>query len=263
MKLLQRSLVALIGIPLLLFVAQTALPAVWLAFALLVGGISLIELLRMFRIRSLLHSLFSFAALTAGFIFLYLGKSLMLPLTAFSMGLAVTEVIMFNDEKKQDMRRFLVTLMSTLYITVFWGHFILLKKLPGGRLHWALLLFVLVWVIDSAAYFIGMALGKRRGVLAVSPRKSIAGFLGGLILPLALAPLFSHFSGWPLWRGFLIVGLMGVVVQAGDLVESLLKRYAGVKDSGALLGAHGGIFDRFDSLIFSLPVYYGAVVFFL
>jgi phosphatidate cytidylyltransferase len=56
---------------------------------------------------------------------------------------------------------------------------------------------------------------------------------------------------------------MGVVVQAGDLVESLLKRYAGVKDSGALLGAHGGIFDRFDSLIFSLPVYYGAVVYFL
>ncbi|HOO60428.1 MAG TPA: phosphatidate cytidylyltransferase [Candidatus Mcinerneyibacteriales bacterium] len=263
MRLLQRSFVALIGIPLLIFVAQTPAPAVWLVFAFLVGSVSLLELLRMFRVRLLFHNILALVTLISGYYCLFLGKSLMMPLAAFSMVLAITEVILFNDDSKQDIRRFLVTLMSTLYITVFWGHFILLKKLPGQRLHWALFLFVMVWVIDSAAYFVGMTLGKRRGVLAVSPKKSVAGFLGGLLLPLALAPLFSHFSGWPMERAFLLVGVMAVAVQAGDLVVSLLKRYAGVQDSGSLLGAHGGIFDRFDSLIFSLPVYYGAVVFFL
>ncbi|MCX6140373.1 MAG: phosphatidate cytidylyltransferase, partial [Candidatus Kapabacteria bacterium] len=119
-----------------------------------------------------------------------------------------------------------------------------------------LVLFVSVWLCDSAAYFVGMSIGKHKLFPRVSPKKSWEGAIGGLIaavlafyfmsslmLP-ALDPIHGIVCG-------LIVGVFGPI---GDLVESLLKRDAVVKDSGGILPGHGGVFDRFDSMLFAAPL---------
>ncbi len=123
------------------------------------------------------------------------------------------------------------------------------------RFPWILLaLFVLVWANDVFAYLIGSAVGKHKLYPKLSPKKTWEGSLGGLIFTLAFAWLFSVFADnldleqW-LWLGAII----SVSANLGDLAESLLKRNAGVKDSGVLLPGHGGVLDRFDAVLFATP----------
>jgi phosphatidate cytidylyltransferase len=114
---------------------------------------------------------------------------------------------------------------------------------------------LLVWVADSGAYFAGRALGKRKLAPRVSPGKTWAGFWGGLI---ACAALALCVAWWRPPSALLIWLALAVVVAAysvvGDLTESLGKRFAGLKDSGTLIPGHGGVLDRFDSLLAAAPV---------
>lgn len=122
---------------------------------------------------------------------------------------------------------------------------------------------VLTWISDTAGYFVGRALGKRKLIPTVSPGKTVAGAVGALA--------FCMLASWAYARWVLVpyanLGLrpavalalgavIGVAVQVGDLVESLIKREGGVKDSSHLLPGHGGMLDRIDSLLFALPVAY-------
>ena len=111
----------------------------------------------------------------------------------------------------------------------------------------------IIWVNDVFAYLVGVTFGKHRLCERISPKKSWEGFFGGLIGAVGAALLFGYLFGGNLciWGGLgLIVALTGV---AGDLVESLIKRSVDVKDSGALMPGHGGVLDRFDALILSVP----------
>lgn len=120
-----------------------------------------------------------------------------------------------------------------------------------------LALFVFIWLNDTGAYLIGSWLGKRRLFERISPKKSWEGFFGGLFFALASSLLFAWFApetGWFCW-----LGLAAVVVLFGtwgDLTESLLKRTLGVKDSGHVLPGHGGMLDRFDSVMMAIPAAY-------
>lgn len=109
----------------------------------------------------------------------------------------------------------------------------------------------LVWATDILAYFAGRAIGGPKIWPAISPNKTWAGLLGGMAGAGAFSVLFAHFAGWP--QALPVMALLGaglaVVAQAGDFFESWLKRRAGVKDSGTLLRAHGGIMDRVDGLV--------------
>jgi phosphatidate cytidylyltransferase len=134
----------------------------------------------------------------------------------------------------------------------------------------ALLLFplVLTWMSDTAAYFGGRSYGRRRLMPSVSPAKTVEGAVSGVAGTVAAGAVYAHFVlgaalGLPVGAGFgALVGLLvSPVAQIGDLAESLLKREAGVKDSGALLPGHGGLLDRFDSLFFTIPVTYWLVEF--
>ena len=122
---------------------------------------------------------------------------------------------------------------------------------------------ILTWVSDTAGFFVGRAIGNRKLMPSVSPGKTIAGAVGALA--------FCMLASWAYARWVLVpfasLGIrpavalalgvaIGVAVQTGDLVESLLKREGGVKDSSHLLPGHGGILDRIDSLLFALPVAY-------
>lgn len=122
---------------------------------------------------------------------------------------------------------------------------------------------VLTWVSDTAGFFVGRALGKRKLMPSVSPGKTIAGAVGALAFCMLASWAYARWVLVPFAslavRPEIAVALgatIGVAVQVGDLVESLLKREAGVKDSSHLLPGHGGMLDRIDSLLFALPVAY-------
>lgn len=121
-----------------------------------------------------------------------------------------------------------------------------------------LLMVSLIWICDSAAYYVGRAVGKTPLTPVISPKKTIEGAAGG-VAGAILGAAAARFFIFPFltWIDVLAFGLIaGVVGQLGDLVESAMKRSADVKDSGSLLPGHGGFLDRFDSLILATPVYY-------
>lgn len=116
----------------------------------------------------------------------------------------------------------------------------------------------IAWLADTGAYFVGRALGKAKLYPAVSPGKTRAGLYGalGAATLAGLIASFSYLPSLPPLHGALLGLIAGLLGQLGDLVESLLKRSVGVKDSGTLIPGHGGILDRVDALIFVSPVVY-------
>src|SRR5581483_7109859 len=117
-----------------------------------------------------------------------------------------------------------------------------------------LFLVILVWASDIGAYMAGCAIGGRRLAPRISPNKTVSGTVGGLcaagIIGIAAALLYvPKDRPAQLWRAAVIAVLLGVVAQAGDLLESFLKRRFGVKDSGRLIPGHGGLLDRLDALL--------------
>jgi len=131
----------------------------------------------------------------------------------------------------------------------------------GGLL--LLLPLLLTWASDIGAFFVGRAFGKRKLMPSVSPGKTVAGAIGGLVVTVIVGWLYTRFVLAPTTQlafvrgGVFIFGfLVSVAAQVGDLAESLLKREAGMKDSSHIIPGHGGVLDRFDSLLFVLPVSY-------
>jgi phosphatidate cytidylyltransferase len=155
------------------------------------------------------------------------------------------------------------TLLGIFYIGLFSGSLLSIREFfpaigdlytRGGYL--IISIFIGIWVCDSAAFFGGTALGKHKLFPRVSPNKSwegaIFGFLFAVISMILLKPVILDFLSW---TNVIIIGIIiGGVGQIGDLIESLIKRDAGVKDSSNLIPGHGGIFDRFDSILFTAPV---------
>ena len=119
---------------------------------------------------------------------------------------------------------------------------------------YVLLIFVLLWTNDTFAYLTGKLLGKHKLFERISPGKTIEGSLGGLVFTMAGIIVYSHYVIWLSLEEAIGMGLIAVVFGTlGDLCESMLKRQAGVKDSGNLIPGHGGILDRFDSVLFTVP----------
>jgi len=119
---------------------------------------------------------------------------------------------------------------------------------------WILVLLAGVWSFDTGAYLVGRAVGRRPFLPWISPKKTLEGVLGGLVVATVVVALVLWISGSSPLEALILGPLLGVVAQSGDLAESLLKRAAGVKDSGTLLPGHGGILDRVDSILFAAPV---------
>jgi phosphatidate cytidylyltransferase len=119
---------------------------------------------------------------------------------------------------------------------------------------------VLTWATDIGAFFVGRTVGGRKLIPAVSPGKTLSGAIGGVVVSVLVSWLYVAFVLRPTAQlalttvGIIVFGVViSIAAQVGDLVESLLKREAGVKDSGSLLPGHGGVLDRLDSLLFVLP----------
>lgn len=146
-------------------------------------------------------------------------------------------------------------LLAALYVGMGFFFFIETRDSPNGLIN-ILYVFLIVWATDTGAYFIGRSFGKRKLWPEISPKKTIEGALGGIVLATltgVIYHLITPFS-YPI---IIIIGvtmLASIFGQIGDLVESALKRHYGVKDSGDILPGHGGILDRFDSLLFVFPL---------
>lgn len=155
----------------------------------------------------------------------------------------------------------LYNFFGVIYTAGLFSYFFLLRALPAGQ-KWTFAVFFLVWAVDTGAYLIGKSFGKHRLAPEISPKKTIEGSLGGLALTLTLAWLLRGWLGGVIPLKMLFLGLLaGVSAQIGDLFESALKRVAGIKDSGRLIPGHGGMLDRFDSFVFTLPLVYYLVRF--
>ena len=136
-------------------------------------------------------------------------------------------------------------LMSSLFIT---------PNVEGFRTDILIGLFIIIWSSDVFAYLVGSWIGKHKLFERISPKKSWEGSIGGLVFAMLAAYLLSLFYKQFSLAEWLIFAVIVVVFGAlGDLVESMLKRQAGVKDSGTLLPGHGGVLDRFDAVLFATP----------
>ena len=151
---------------------------------------------------------------------------------------------------------------GVLYIGLGLGHFLWIRNLEQGDL---LLFFVILvsWAADTGAYYTGVTLGRRPIAPRLSPKKTIEGFIGGLVLSVlvAIACRFWFLPSLTLADGVFIGILLAGMGLLGDLAESAFKRRSGIKDSGGLIPGHGGMLDRVDSLLFTAPAFYYYVMF--
>ncbi len=181
-------------------------------------------------------------------------------MTASLMVIMIREI--FRKNMSASLVNIAITVLGIMYVGWLGSHFILLRELPASRggdaLLGAQLIFfaaLLTWATDTAAYLFGVTFGRHKLIERISPKKTIEGALGGLLGAAAVGwfctttfiPFLTPLSG-------ILLGLfVGIMAQLGDLVESMIKRDVGIKDTAELIPGHGGILDRFDSLLFTVP----------
>ena len=154
-----------------------------------------------------------------------------------------------------------VTLLAIFYISFLFSFFILTRNMEKGYLY---IWFILIggWVTDSGAYFVGKFFGKHKLIPVISPKKTIEGAVGGVVICTIIMLLYGLFikSYYAVNISIIHYLILGVVVsifgQLGDLSASAIKRSTGIKDFGNIIPGHGGIIDRFDSILFVAPIVY-------
>jgi phosphatidate cytidylyltransferase len=170
-----------------------------------------------------------------------------------------------RSDPREGLPTWLATVFGAVYVS-FLGFILRLgdraPAVPAGapldRLSaeqgWILLLVLAVWAYDTGAYLIGRKFGRRRFLSHISPSKTYAGLVGGIVAATVVTAALLVGLGQPAVGAIVLGPLISLAAQAGDLAESMLKRAAGAKDSGTLIPGHGGILDRVDSFLFAAPV---------
>jgi len=154
---------------------------------------------------------------------------------------------------------FVISLGGIVYLGWFAGYILDLRALPHGG-WWVMFVFPVVWLTDSGAYLIGARYGSHKMLRRLSPKKSWEGFFAGALIGTLYGGFFAfaYTRFGPLqvtvWQGLLLGLVLSTVTTLGDLGESLIKRFADIKDSGTFLPGHGGAFDRIDSLIWAAVI---------
>ena len=271
-----RVLVALIGIPLLLFVYAGesffrinlyGLPM--LIFTNLVIGIGTYEFYKMIKIsgKEVYDKFGIIVAITIpNLVYLsnqshysYLEQELIAVVLIVATIFMLTYRV-FRNQIKGTLEKVSYTLLGIIYVSVFFSQIINLYFLGAV---FPLILQVLVWVSDTSAGVVGVAIGRKffkSGFTEISPKKSVEGALGSIIFTglafVLIIFFYERIIGITLgqvFMAFIMGAIISIVAQIGDLIESLFKRECGVKDSGTILMGHGGVLDRFDSMILVLP----------
>jgi phosphatidate cytidylyltransferase len=254
----QRIITAVIAAAVFLpIVVIGGLPIILLAY--LLASIALYELLKMRNLK--LFSIPGIISLLVLWIFLLPEQyqSFLENLQYTKVEFALLAVLLFLTYTVVTKNKFTFddvafSIMSTIYIGMGFMYFVETRE-AWGLVYIFYSLFI-IWATDSGAYFIGRAMGKRKLWPEISPNKTVEGFFGGILCAVIVSILFVLFSD--IDASIIELGIITIFLsifgQVGDLVESALKRHYNVKDSGTLLPGHGGILDRFDSLLFVWPL---------
>lgn len=159
--------------------------------------------------------------------------------------------LLFDGDIELRYRHLSWTLLGTLYLGYLFPHIDLIYRAPQGT-QWVFFIVLVAATGDTAAYFLGMALGKRKLYPEVSPGKTVEGALGGALASILVGLVAAKYllPTLPWFEALLLAMAISFFAQTGDLFESWIKRVFQVKDSGKLLPGHGGLLDRVDSLIF-------------
>lgn len=165
--------------------------------------------------------------------------------------MAVTVV----SKNKVTIDQIALTFIGVFYLGLGFHAIIETRLLEPGGLYWTLLIILCIWATDSGAYFTGMAFGKHLLWPAISPKKTVEGAAGGLLLSVAVAIGFALYrpDALALPQAVLIGIAIAVIGQLGDLIQSAYKRVKGIKDTGNILPGHGGVLDRVDSWLIVFP----------
>ncbi|WP_034550262.1 phosphatidate cytidylyltransferase [Carnobacterium funditum] len=253
----QRIITAILS--LIVFVPIVYMGSVILTTALAI--LSLIALFELFRMKG--HSLLSVEGLIASIALLLI----LIPSKQGILGTLYSANMLFYicvllllvstvfSKNKFNFDDAAMAILGSIYIGFGFKYFLLIRFEGLGLL---LLALFIVWATDIGAYLVGRKFGKNKLAPHISPNKTIEGSLGGVFSALVVATIY--FFVFPLDFSFGMTVILAILIsvsgQLGDLVESALKRHYQVKDSGKILPGHGGILDRFDSILFAMPVLY-------
>ena len=263
----QRAISAAVLVPVLLIVL--ALGGTVLAVAIaIVTALAAVEVFRLLRIAG-------YAPLTA------LGTALALAvvldaavptvlegsgLLLGAVGIVLAAIASFARQDPHDgLATWMATIFGALYVSLLSFVIRLGNAAPaipadaplaglGAERSWILLLVLAVWSYDTGAYLTGKRFGRAKFLTHISPSKTYAGLVGGLVATTVVVALGLWAVGQAPWHAIALGPLVALAAQAGDLAESVIKRAAGEKDSGNLIPGHGGMLDRVDSFLFAAPV---------
>jgi phosphatidate cytidylyltransferase len=265
-----RVITAAVGVPIIILAIWFGDPwfTVLIAAAALAGTYEFYHIANFHRTEPLLYLglLWALALVVSP----HYGNPDLLPIVVTAAMLISLVCLLLRPSRDKAFHEWSWTIVGALYVGWMLSYWLNLRGLEDGR-DWIYLAMLTTFANDTGAYFIGRAIGKHKLAPAISPAKTWEGAIGGLVsaIPAAIViamvlKLISARLGTPFvfgyWQIIILGFLVGLFAQLGDLVESLFKRNMGVKESGNLLPGHGGVLDRFDSLIFVGAVVYYYVI---
>lgn len=189
---------------------------------------------------------------------------IMLTITLTIIGILFVYVFTFP---KYEANQIMATIFSFIYAPIMLAYLYLTRNLENG-IYIVWLIFISSWVCDTCAYFVGVTIGKHKMAPILSPKKSSEGAVGGVVGAAAAGAIYAIVlnnmgivMGNIIWVFPVISGVGALISMVGDLAASAIKRNFDIKDYGTLIPGHGGIMDRFDSVVFTAPmIYYLAVL---
>lgn len=259
-----RILSALLGIPLIIFILLYR--GLYLYF--FVAAVSLVGLFEYYRAMNNIgintNKAFGYISVIVYYIMFLLPITFDRP--GFLIAFSIISLLTYEIVKQEhNINEISINILGISYIPFLFSHLLFIEKLKYGNIIlW--LPFLTAWFTDTFAYFVGIYMGKVKLCPKISPKKTVEGALGGI----AGSIVFSIVSGIVINNlgvnikiiHFVITGLLcGIASEVGDLTASYIKRYTGIKDFGNIIPGHGGILDRFDSILFTVPVIYYYFIF--
>ena len=258
-----RLISGIVLIAILAFVLVTGGPVLW-AFTLFISLVGMMELYRLVKVERTPLALAGYLSAVIYALLLFRFQEINIAYPVFIVSAVMAVYVLSFPEYTADQA--MLVFFGIIYIPIMLMHLYQIRLLDGGYLVW--LAVIGSWGCDTCAYCVGMLLGKHKLAPVLSPKKSIEGAIGGvvgsallgLIYGLVFAEKLTVLSN-PALGCMIICGAAAVLSQIGDLTASAIKRNHEVKDYGKLIPGHGGVLDRFDSMIFVAPViYYLALV---